>query len=152
MTEAARLENLRIPLSEDGGEICLRFLSKGDCIRSCTRSYAPVRGQNSEAVLRYTRIGRDVMDPLRKMKFNGGEDRGSHGGHWERSGGDGTRNSEEKNHKNGAGFSGGQGGHSGGRQDGNNSGGGGARGGNGNNTTAPPGRTDNTRRLSDLSG
>ena len=30
MTGAARSENIRIPLAEDGREICLRFLSKGD--------------------------------------------------------------------------------------------------------------------------
>ena len=35
-TGAARSENLRIPLAEDVREICLHFLSKGDCIRSCT--------------------------------------------------------------------------------------------------------------------
>ena len=29
MTGVARSENLRIPLAEDGREICLRFLSKG---------------------------------------------------------------------------------------------------------------------------
>ena len=34
MTGAARSENLRIPLATDGREICLRFLSKEDCIRS----------------------------------------------------------------------------------------------------------------------
>ena len=37
MTGAARSENLRIPLEADGREICLRFISKGDCVRSCTR-------------------------------------------------------------------------------------------------------------------
>ena len=44
MTAEERSENLRIPLEEDGREIFLRFLSKGYYIRSCTRSYAPVRG------------------------------------------------------------------------------------------------------------
>ena len=34
MTVAARLENLCIPLAADGREICLRFLSKRDCISS----------------------------------------------------------------------------------------------------------------------
>ena len=94
MTAAARLDNLRIPLEADGREICLRFLLKGDFIRSCTRSHAPVQGQNKEAVLRYIRIGRDVMDPSRKSKLNGGGDQESHGGQWERSGGNGTRNLE----------------------------------------------------------
>ena len=36
MMSPACSENLRIPLAADGREICLRFLSKGDCIRSCT--------------------------------------------------------------------------------------------------------------------
>ena len=52
MTVAVRLENLHIPLTADGGEICLRFLSKGDCIRSCTRSHAPVRVNNRDSVIR----------------------------------------------------------------------------------------------------
>ena len=42
MTGPARLENLRIPLAADCRDICLCFLSKGDCIRICTRSHAPV--------------------------------------------------------------------------------------------------------------
>ena len=37
MMMAARSEILRIPLAAYGGEIYLRFHSKGDCIRSCTR-------------------------------------------------------------------------------------------------------------------
>ena len=137
MTVAARSENLHIPLSVDGREICLHFLSKGDCIRSCMRSHAPVRGHNRETVILYIRVGREVMDPSRKIKFNGGGDQGSHGGHWDRSGGKSTRNLEGQNHGNRVGFGGGHGGHYGGR-DGNNGGGGGARGGNGNNTNPPP--------------
>ena len=46
MIEAARLENLRIPLAADGRDICLHFLSTGDCVISCKRSHAPVRGHN----------------------------------------------------------------------------------------------------------
>ena len=42
MTVAARLENLHIPLAVDGRDICIHFLSKGDCIRSCTRLHVPV--------------------------------------------------------------------------------------------------------------
>ena len=34
MTGAARSDNLGNPLEEDSREICLRFLSKGDCVRS----------------------------------------------------------------------------------------------------------------------
>ena len=94
-------------MEADGGEISLISLSKGDCIRFCTRSHVPVRGHNREAVIRYIRVGRDVMDPSRKRKFNGGGDRGYHGGHWERRGGKGTRNLEGKNHGNDAGFRGG---------------------------------------------
>ena len=42
MTGAAHLENLRIPLAEDGREIYLRFISKVECVRSCTCSHVPV--------------------------------------------------------------------------------------------------------------
>ena len=69
---------------------------------SCTRAHAPVQGQNREAVLRYIRIGRDVMDVSRKRKFNGGGDQGSQMGHWDRSGGNGTGNSGGHNNRNGA--------------------------------------------------
>ena len=133
MTGAARLENLRIPLLADGREICLRFLSKGDYIRSCTLSHAPVRGHNQDSVIRYIRVAREVMDPSRKRNFDGGGDQGSHGGHWDRSWGHGPRNSEIQHHGNGAIFGGEQGGHSSGRVR-NNGGGGVARGVNGNNT------------------
>ena len=125
-------------MAADGGEICLHLLSKRDCIRSCMRSHAPEQGQNREAMIRYIRISRDVMELSRKRKFNGGRDWGSHRGHWERSEGNGTRNSDEKNHGNGAGFGDKCGSHSGGIQDKKNSGGGGAKGGNDNNTTPPP--------------
>ena len=145
MMAEASLENLYIPLAEDGREICLRCLSKVGCIMSYTRSHEPVQGQNRGAVICFTRIGRDVMDSSRKRKFNGGRDRGSHWGHWERSGVNGTRNLEGQNHRNGTGLGCRRGGHSSRRQDRNNSGGGGggARGGNGNNTNpSPPTRTD----------
>ena len=81
------MENLRIPLLAEGREICLRFLSKGDYIRSCTLSHAPVRGHNQDSVIRYIRVAREVMDPSRKRNFYGGGDQGSHMGHWDRSGG-----------------------------------------------------------------
>ena len=48
MIGAEHSKNLRIPLAGDGREICLCFLSKGDCVRSCTRSHAPVQGHNQE--------------------------------------------------------------------------------------------------------
>ena len=44
MTQAARTENLRLPMGAYGKEICLQFISKGDCNRSCTRSRAPLHG------------------------------------------------------------------------------------------------------------
>ena len=137
MTAAARSENLHIPLTADGREICLHFLSKGDCIKYCTISHAPVRGNNREAVIQYIRVGRVVMDPSSKRNFHGGGDQGSHRRHWDRSGGNGTRNSEGKNHENGAVFGSGKCGHSGGK-DGNNGRCGAARGGSGNNTNPPP--------------
>ena len=106
MTSAARSENLHIPLAEDVREICLHFLSKRYCIRSFTRSHAPVQENNREEVMRYIRVGRDVIDPSRKRKFNGGGDQGSHREYWERSEENGTRNPEGQNHRNGAGFGG----------------------------------------------
>ena len=51
------------------------------------RSHVPVQGDNMETVIRYIKVGREVIDPLMKGKFNGGGDRGSHRRHWERSGG-----------------------------------------------------------------
>ena len=95
-----------------------------------------MQGQNREEVIRYIRIGRDVMDPSRKKKLNDGGDQGSYGGHWKRSGVNGPRNLEGQNHGNGARFGVGKGGHFGGRNE-NNGGGGGARGGNGNSTNPP---------------
>ena len=44
MTQVARTENLRLPVGADGREICLCFISKGNCNRSCMRSHAPLRG------------------------------------------------------------------------------------------------------------
>ena len=63
MTGAAFSENLRIPLAADGREICLSFISKGDCVRSCTRSHAPVRRHNHNLVTQYIRVAREAMDP-----------------------------------------------------------------------------------------
>ena len=80
------------------------------------------------------------MGPSRKKNCIGVGDRVSHRGHWDRSGGNNTRDSEGQNHRNGAGLGGGQGSHFSGR-DGNNCGDIGARGGNGNNTNPPPTKT-----------
>ena len=85
-TGAERLENLRIPLTADGREICLLFLSKGDCVISCTLSHAPVRRHNQDLVIRYIRVTREAMDTYQKQKVDGGRDQGPHGGHWDRSG------------------------------------------------------------------
>ena len=62
MTGAARSENLCIPLEADGREICLSFLSKGDCIRSCTRSHVSVGGHNQDSVIRYIMVAREAID------------------------------------------------------------------------------------------
>ena len=82
ITAAAHSENLHIPLAADGREMFLRFQSKGDFMRSYMGSHAPMWGHNVEAVLRYIRIRRDVMDPSKKSKFNGGGNQGSHRRHW----------------------------------------------------------------------
>ena len=103
MTAAARWENLHFPLAVDVREICLRFHLKGGCVRSCTRSHAPVRGQSGDNILRCIGIFRVDLDPSKKMKFNRGWDWGSCGGHWERDGGNGTRqNSGRQNYGSGA--------------------------------------------------
>ena len=81
MKRATRSENLRIPLVADGREICLLFLSKRDCIRSCTRSHVPVRGHNCDLVIQYIRVAREAMNQYQRRKFDGGVDWGSHRGH-----------------------------------------------------------------------
>ena len=82
MTAVERSYNLRIPLAVDGREMYLHFLSKVDCIRSCTLSHAPLWGHSREEVICYISISREVMDPSRKSKFNGGGYRGPHRGQW----------------------------------------------------------------------
>ena len=129
MTQAARTEKLRLPVGADGREICLRFSSKGDCNRSCTRSHAPLRGYTRELVIRFIRGAREAMNKY-KRKFDGVREQGYHGGHWDRGGLHGNRNSETQN---GARFGGGRGGG----KYGNNGGGGGVRGGNGSKTNPP---------------
>ena len=51
MTGAARSDNLCIPLETEFRDIFLHFLSKADCIRSCTRSHTPVRVHNRDSVI-----------------------------------------------------------------------------------------------------
>ena len=58
MTGAERSENFCIPLAADGRDVCLRFLSKGCCISSCTRSHVTVQGHNIDSVIRYIRVTR----------------------------------------------------------------------------------------------
>ena len=95
MTAAAFLDNLRCPLTSGGRETCLCLHSKGDCVRSCSRSHALVQGQSQENMLRYIGICRVALDPSKKRNFNVGGDRGSYGGHWERNGGNSTMQNSE---------------------------------------------------------
>ena len=44
ITAASRLENLRCSFATDGREMYMRFNSKGDLVRSCTRSHVTVQG------------------------------------------------------------------------------------------------------------
>ena len=118
ITKISRQENLHLPLGADGREVCLRFFSKGDCDRSCTRSHAPLRGNVRDLVIRYIRVTREAMN--KKRKFDGVSDQ-SHGGSWDR---------------NGSRFGGGRGGRGGGR-DSQSGGGRGGRGGNGPATNPP---------------
>ena len=119
ITKFARQENLRLPIGADGREICLHYISKGECDRSCTRSHAPLRGPTRELVIRFIRGSREAMN--KKRKFDGVGDQASHGGYWDR---------------NGSRFGGGRGG-CGGNTESQNGGGRGGRGGNGP-TTNPP--------------
>ena len=74
MQVAAHSENLCIPLEADGREICLRFSSKGDCVKSCTRSHALVRGYNHDLVIHYIMVDREAMNQSHKRKYDGGGD------------------------------------------------------------------------------
>ena len=122
LTKFARQENLRLPLGDDGREICLCYISKGEFARSCTRSHAPLQGHTRELVIRFIRGSREAMN--KKINFDGVGAQASHVGSWDRSR---YRNSEAQN---GIIFGGRHGGRGGGR-DGQNGGGGGGRGGNG---------------------
>ena len=77
MMTVACSDNLRFPLVADSRDICLRFNSKGDCVRSCTCSHASVLGQSWENMLCYIGIYMVFLDPSKKRKFNGGGDQGS---------------------------------------------------------------------------
>ena len=70
ITQAARTENLRLPVGADGREISLRFSSKVECNRSCTRSHAPLRGHTRELVIRFIQGSRESMNK-HKQKCDG---------------------------------------------------------------------------------
>ena len=104
ITAAARSEKLIFPFSEDGMDICLRYHTKGECIRSCTLSHAPLQGHSTEDMIRYIGICRVDFDPLRKRNFNGGENWGFYGGHCNRNIGNGNgQNPDRKSHGSGTG-------------------------------------------------
>ena len=129
MTQAARTEILRLLVGADGMEICLRYSSKGEYNRSCTRSHASLRGHMMELVIRFIRGSREAMNK-NKRKFDGVGEQVSHRGHWDRGG---YWNSENQN---GARFGYGRGRRGGGRY-GHNGGGGVRRGGKGSKTNPP---------------
>ena len=122
MKFSAHSENLRLLLVEDGREICLHFISKEDCVRSCTCFHAPLRGHHQDLVIHYIRGPRELMNQFNKRKYDGDGYQGSHGGHWDRGGNHGHCNLKAQHNSNGAIFGGGL---SEGR-DGNNGRGGGA--------------------------
>ena len=94
---AACSENLRPSLGADVRDICLRFSSKGDCNRSCTRSHVPLRGHNRELMIRYIRGAREAMNKLNNRKFDGVGDQRAHGGHWDRGINHGNWNTKAEN-------------------------------------------------------
>ena len=102
LKQVSRQENLRFPMGDDGREICLCYISKGECDRSCTRSHAPLREHTRELLIRFIRVSREAMN--KKRKFDGIGAQESHGGTWDRSR---YRNSEAQN---GSRFGGGRGG------------------------------------------
>ena len=51
LTQVARSENIRLPVGVDGRDICLQYISKVECNRSCTRSHVPLRGHMRELVI-----------------------------------------------------------------------------------------------------
>ena len=71
-------------MGADGREICISYISKGECDRSCMRSHAPLRGHMNELVIRFIRRSREAMN--KKRKFDGVGAQASHGGSWDRSG------------------------------------------------------------------
>ena len=84
ITKFARQEKLRLPIGADGRDICLSYISKGECNRSCTRSHAPLRGHTRELVIRFIKGSKEAMN--KKRKFDGVGAQASHGRSWDRSG------------------------------------------------------------------
>ena len=121
-------------MEDDGREICLRYISKGECDRSCTRSHAPLRGHTRELVIRFIWGSREAIN--KKREFDGIGSQASCRRTWDRGN---YQNSETQN---GTRIGGGRGG---GRY-GQNGGGGGGRGGNSSNTNPPPTKTDRKLR------
>ena len=96
-------------MAADGREICLHYHSKGEFVRQCTRSHAPLRGQIPENLIRYIGKFRDAHDPPRKRKFNGGGKLVSYGvqTNWNRNGGKvhNGQNPDGQAHRSGSGCS-----------------------------------------------
>ena len=70
MTQAACTEILRLPIGADGRDICLWFISKGECNRSCTRSHAPLHRHRRELVIRFFKGSIEAMNKNNR-KFDG---------------------------------------------------------------------------------
>ena len=63
------------PKGSDGREICIKFHSKGDCFRDCSRSNAPIRGQAQEDYIynvNHFQTGYEVGNFTWKRKISGG--------------------------------------------------------------------------------
>ena len=84
LTQVECSENLRLRMGADGTEICLRYISKGECDRSNTRSHVPLNGHKRELVIRFIWGSQEAMN--KKRKFDGIGAQASHGGTWDRGG------------------------------------------------------------------
>ena len=58
-------------MATDDRGICLRYRSKGECVRQCTWSHMPLRGHIRETLIRYIKNCRAAHNPSRKIKLNG---------------------------------------------------------------------------------
>ena len=84
LTQAAHTEDLCLPVGADGRDVCLRYILKIECNRSCTRSHAPLHGHTRELVIRIIQGSREAMN--KKRKFDGVGAQASHRGTWNRGG------------------------------------------------------------------